>query len=218
MSTLAKVALSMTGHLKPNRARERAIGMERALPPPRIGGGLGLGQALAARCSRREFSTAPLPEQELSNVLWAAFGINRRAEKGRTAPTALGAQEIDVYAAMPGGLYIYEPVSHSLRLVSAVDARNVTGFQDFVDAAPLDLIYVADHSHMAASHAQDRLAYSAVAAGAIAQNVYLYCAAAGLAAVVRAWFDRAALAGALGLGEREHVIVAQTVGYPAPTP
>jgi nitroreductase len=129
----------------------------------------------------------------------------------------MGAQEIDVYCAMAGGLYIYDPRAHSLSLVSAVDARRVTGHQDFVDDAPLDLVYVADQTHMAAVPNSQREAYSAVAAGAIAQNVYLYCASAGLATVVRGWFDRHALTTALGLGEHERVVIAQTVGYPAPT-
>lgn len=147
-------------------------------------------------------------------MLWAAFGISRAEGNGRTAPSARDAQEIDIYAAVPGGLYIYDPFAHSLTLVAAVDARNVTGYQDFVDEAPLDLVYVADHWHMSASPSEERYAYSAVAAGAIAQNVYLYCASAGLATVVRGWFDRKALSAALRLSEHEHVVVAQTVGYP----
>jgi SagB-type dehydrogenase family enzyme len=171
-------------------------------------------QALARRRSSREFSPTALPPQVLSSLLWAAFGINRPENNGRTAPTARDAQEIDIYAALPGGLYSYDPFSHSLSLVAAVDARNVTGYQDFVEEAPLDLIYVADHAHMDAMSSDERYAYSAVAAGAIMQNVYLYCASTGLATVVRAWFDRTTLSKALRLTEHERVIVAQTVGYP----
>lgn len=214
MTTLTKVALSFIGQLKPDRVKTRAIAQSVLLPRPHTQGGLPLMQALAKRRSVREFSPGPLPQQMLSDLLWAAFGINRAEGNGRTAPSARDAQEIDIYAALPGGLYIYDPFAHSLTLVAAVDARNVTGYQDFVDAAPLDLVYVADHGHMSASPSEERYAYSAVAAGAIAQNVYLYCASAGLATVVRAWFDRAALSKALRLSEHEHVIVAQTVAYP----
>ncbi len=143
-----------------------------------------------------------------------AFGVNRAEKNGRTAPSARDAQEVDIYAALPGGAYIYDPFAHSLSLVAAIDARNVTGYQDFVEQAALDLVYVADHAHTGGERSEERLIYSAITAGAIAQNVYLYCASAGLATVVRAWFDRSALAKALHLSEHERIIVAQTVGYP----
>jgi hypothetical protein len=214
MSTLTKIALSFIGRHKPDRVKARAIADSIALPRPDTHGGIPLMQALAMRCSQREFSSGALPQEMLSNLLWAAFGINRPKSNGRTAPSARDAQEIDVYAALPGGLYVYDPFAHSLSLVAAVDARNVTGYQDFVDEAPLDLVYVADHAHMSEMSSAERQAYSAVAAGAIAQNVYLYCASAGLATVVRGWLDRAALSRALRLTEHERIIVAQTVGYP----
>jgi nitroreductase len=213
MSTLAKVALSFIGQLKPDRVKARAIEPSIALPHPDRKGGLALMQALAKRHSSREFSPAPLPRTVISSLLWAAFGINRPHANGRTAPTARDAQEIDIYVALPGGLYIYDPFAHGLALVAAVDARRVTGYQDFGDEAPLDLVYVADHAHVATKSEQSRC-YSAVAAGAIVQNVYLYCASAGLATVVRAWLDRKALGAALRLTEHESIIVAQTVGYP----
>ena len=215
MSTLTKVALGFVGHLKPDRVKARAVAPKMVLPAPQTRGGMPLMEAIAKRRSRREFSEAPLSPQVLSDLFWAAFGINRPDSGGRTAPSALDAQEIDVYAALPGGLYIYEPAGHSLSLVAPVDARRVTGYQDFVDKAPLDLVYVADHAHMAGVPAERRLAYSSASAGAIAQNVYLYCTSAGLAAVVRGWFDHAGLKFALRLSEHEHVIMTQTVGYPA---
>lgn len=214
MSTLTKFALSFIGQLKPDRVKARAITPSVALPRPRMQGGMALMDALKRRRSLREFSSAELPRQVLSDLLWAAFGINRAETNGRTAASARDAQEIDIYAAMPGGLYIYDPFAHSLSLVAAIDARNVTGYQDFVDEAALDLVYVADHAHTVGEPSAERLTYSAVTAGAIAQNVYLYCASAGLATVVRGWFDREALGKALRLSEHERIIVAQTVGYP----
>jgi SagB-type dehydrogenase family enzyme len=214
MSTLSKVALSFIGQLKPDRVKARAIAESIPLPRPNMLGGIPLMEALAKRRSSREFLRDPLPQRVLSDLLWAAFGVNRAEGNGRTAPTARDAQEIDIYAALPGGLYIYDPFAHKLSLVAAVDARRVTGYQDFVDEAPLDLVYVADHWHLSAAPAEERFAHSAVAVGAIAQNVYLYCASAGLATVVRGWLDRAALSKALRLSEHEHIVVAQTVGYP----
>lgn len=215
MATLTKIALSFIGGLKADRVKGRGGEPVIALPPPQFAGGMPLMAALAARRSQREFARDPLPPQVLSDVLWSAFGINRAAGRGRTAPSAIGAQEIDVYAALAGGLYIYDPDAHRLARVAQVDARRVTGYQDFVDEAPLDLVYVADQAHLKNIPGEQRDAYSAACAGAIAQNVYLYCASAGLATVVRGWLDRRALAAALGLGRDEHVVLAQTVGYPA---
>ena len=120
-----------------------------------------------------------------------------------------------LYVALPEGLYRYEPESHTLLQVVASDVRRVTGYQDFVDTAPLDLVYVADHGQMKLVPAAQREAYAFAAAGAMAQNVYLYCASAGLATVIRAWFDRAALAQAMGLHNDQQLLLAQTVGRPA---
>jgi SagB-type dehydrogenase family enzyme len=212
MSTLTKVALSFIGELKPDRAKGRAS-EKMTLPPPKKVGGIPLMEAFAKRSSAREFSPRPLPEQLLSDLLWAAFGVNRPANGHRTAPSAMNAQEIDVYVALSGGLYVYQAKTHSLSLVTRVDARRVTGYQDFVDEAPLDLVYVADQAHMKMVSQTDRDIYSAACAGAIAQNVYLYCASVGLITVLRGWLDRAAIAKALGLSEHEHVLLAQTVGY-----
>ena len=215
MATLAKIALSFIGGLKADRVKGRGGKPVIALPPPQVTGGMPLMAALSARRSQREFAPAPLPPQVLSDLLWSAFGVNRAAGHGRTAPSAIGAQEIDVYAALAGGLYIYDPDAHRLARVAQVDARRVTGYQDFVDEAPLDLVYVADQAHLHNLPGEHRDAYSAACAGAIAQNVYLYCASAGLATVVRGWLDRRAVAQALGLSREEHVVLAQTVGYPA---
>jgi nitroreductase len=94
------------------------------------------------------------------------------------------------------------------------DLRRVTGYQDFVDEAPLDLVYVADHRRMKLVPVDRRESYASVAAGAITQNVYLYCASSGLATVIRAWIDRSAIADALGLSHDEQVLLSQTVGFP----
>lgn len=169
-------------------------------------------EALANRRSERRFSANPLDKQQLSNLLWAACGVNRKEEGGRTAPSAMHAQEIDLYVALPEGLYRYEPTTHRLALAMESDVRRVTGYQDFVDNAALDLVFVADHRRMVRIPASKRESYASCAAGAMAQNVYLYCASAGLATVLRAWFDRSALSHAMGLTEDEQVLFAQTVG------
>ena len=125
----------------------------------------------------------------------------------------MNAQEVDLYVALPQGLYRYEPQRHVLLLIKAEDVRRVTGYQDFVDNAPLDLVYVADHGRMKMVSAAQREAYASVAAGAMAQNVYLFCASQGLGTVVRAWFDRNALTKAMGLTNDQQILLTQTVGY-----
>ena len=126
----------------------------------------------------------------------------------------MNAQEVDLYVALPQGLYRYEPKAHALQLVVAQDVRRVTGYQDFVDTAPLDLIFVAEHSRMKIVPAAMRESYASVAAGAMAQNIYLYCASVGLSTVVRAWFDRQALTQAMGLSPDQQLLLTQTVGLP----
>ncbi len=166
------------------------------------------------RPGEHRFDPAPLPDQTLSDLLWACAGVNRPALGGRTAPSAMNAQEVDVYLALPTGLYRYAAPTHTLQLVSATDVRRVTGYQDFVDTAPLDLVFVADFARMKLVPAAQRASFAAVAAGAMAQNVYLFCASAGLVTVIRAWLDRSALEQAMGLGNDQQVLLSQTVGLP----
>ena len=212
MSTLTKLALGAMGQLRPRPAKGDAAPTI-ALPVPDKTGGMPLMEAIAARHSAREFSAKELPPQTLSNMLWAADGINR-ANGGRTAPSAINAQEIDVYVALPSGAYLYDAAANALRLVAGSDLRRVTGYQDFVDDAALDLVYVADHGRMKLVPAASRESYASVAAGAITQNVYLFAAGNGLATVIRAWIDRDAIAKALGLSHDHQVLLSQTVGFP----
>ncbi|KMW48603.1 nitroreductase family protein [Ralstonia insidiosa] len=185
-----------------------------ALPPPHLGGGTVLMTALAKRKSVRAFAQTPLSLQQLSELLWAADGINRPETGGHTAPSAHGLNEVDIYVALPEGVYRYEPEPHRLRLKHAVDARNLTGYQDFVGTAPLDLVYVVNHARADQMPQSQRETFSGVAAGAISQNVSLYCASAGLACVVRGWLNHRLLAEALSLNEDEMPVLAQTVGHP----
>lgn len=212
MNTLTKLALGLLGQLHGQPASGAALG-EMALPPAQTTGGLPLMRALQQRQSQREFRPDALTPQTLSDLLWAAAGINRAEHSGRTAPSAMNAQEVDLYVALPQGLYRYDPQRHVLLLIKAEDVRRVTGYQDFVDNAPLDLVYVADHSRMKLVPAAARESYASVASGAMAQNVYLYCASQGLATVVRAWFDRNALTKAMGLTTDQQILLTQTVGY-----
>ena len=212
LNTLTKLALGAMGRLRPKPAQGDAM-QQIALPAPEKIGGMPLMEAIAARHSAREFSPKQLPLPMLSNLLWAADGINRPGG-GRTAPSAINAQEIDVYVALPSGAYLYDAAAHALRLVAGSDLRRVTGYQDFVDDAALDLVYVADHGRMKLVPAASRESYASVAAGAITENVYLFAAGNGLSTVIRAWIDRDAIANALGLAHDQQVLLSQTVGFP----
>jgi len=212
VTMMSKLVLGMMGQLRPKPAKGGAT-PSISLPPARRHGGLALMDALAKRSSSRDFARDALPLGLLSELLWAAYGVNR-ADGGRTAPSALNAQEVDVFVALPAGAYIYDAAAHALHLVAASDLRRVTGYQDFVDEAPMDLVYVADHRRMGLVPVGRREAYAYAAAGAISQNVYLFAASAGLATVIRAWIDCDAIADALGLPHDQQVLLSQTVGYP----
>jgi SagB-type dehydrogenase family enzyme len=185
-----------------------------ALPAPRTSGGKPLMQALKERRSSREFSGKPLAPEALSDLLWAAFGVNRPETRGRTAPSAHDWEEIDVYVATADGLYVYDSGAHALTEVLSRDVRAATGTQDYVAEAPVNLVYVADLSRMVEATAEDKARYSGPDAGFIAQNVYLFCASEGLATVARGLVDRPALARLMGLTPDQQIILAQSVGYP----
>jgi SagB-type dehydrogenase family enzyme len=171
-------------------------------------------QALRERQSARTFSPKALPDQVLADLLWAAFGINRKDTGKRTAPSARNWQEIDVYVVMEHGAYLYDAKANTLQAVAGGDLRKLTGPQAFVATAPLNLVYAADTARMAGSAPEDQALYSGADVGFICQNVYLYCASEGLATVVRGMVDREALAKALNLPGEKKIILAQTVGYP----
>jgi len=182
------------------------------LPSPQTEIGRPLMQVLKDRRSARSFSPKELPAQVLSNLLWAAFGVNRPESGKRTAPSAMDWQEIDVYVAAADGLYLYDAKANHLIPVVRDDVRSQTGTQPFVKDAPLNLVYVADLSRTRSSSAE-RDMYVAADTGFIAQNVYLFCASEGLATVVRGSIDRPVLAKAMRLRPDQRIILAQTVGY-----
>ncbi|MEX3916305.1 nitroreductase family protein [Paraburkholderia sp. BR10872] len=186
-----------------------------ALPRARSDAGAPLMTALARRKSTRIYADTPIALDTLGELLWAANGVNRPETGGHTAPSAHGFHDIDIYVALAHGVYRYEPALHHLVLKHRADARNMTGYQDFVSKAPLDLVYVLRGSQVLDTPPQQRELFAAIAAGAICQNVSLYCASEGLATVVRGWINHRLLADALRLNEDETPLLAQTVGMPA---
>ena len=197
------------------------------LPKPEKDGGKSVLAALQERRTIREMRDEKLPLQVLSNLLWAAFGVNRetgpRGGLGRTAASASNSQEIDLYVALAEGLYLYEAVPHRLAPVASGDHRAKTSRRRGGGAAraPVGLVFVADLARYARAPFQEpglkdpeiQASYYNVGTGLIAGNVYLFAASQGLAA----WFhncDKAALAEELKLRPEQRVLFAQTVGYP----
>jgi len=179
------------------------------LPAPQKSGGMPLMEALNARQTQRTFSAKPLSEQQLADLLWAAFGINRENGK-RTAPSAHNKQEISIYVALPSGLYLYQAQSNTLEKILDQDIRAQTGKQPFVKTAPVCLIFVSDYDRMQT----EAEFYSATDTGYISQNVYLFCASAGLHTVVLGSVDREALQTVMKLKPTQHVVLTQPVGLP----
>jgi SagB-type dehydrogenase family enzyme len=173
--------------------------------------------ALQARKTTREMTAAPLSPRQVSEVLWCANGVNRQPN-GRTTPSALSVYSVEIYVVLPDGIYLYEPARHELRGIVAGDFRKTMGGQDFTQIAPLNLVFVTDTAKFqqvaaaAKSSPEDQLRWAALEAGSQAQNVYLYCAAEKLAAVIRAGVDTAKFSEAARLRPTQKIIAAQTVG------
>ncbi len=201
LATICFSAISAAQALKPVQ-----------LPPPQTTGGRPLMEVLKDRKSTREFGSGTLSPQTLSNLLWAAFGINR-PDGRRTAPSAMNWQEISIYVATPAGVYVYDAKANVLEPVLAGDFRAATGTQSFVKEAAVNLVYVSDLSKTEGAASSEAEMYTAADVGFIAQNVYLYCASEGLATVVRAGIDKPALAKTLNLLANQRIILAQSVGY-----
>ena len=200
-----------------------------ALIAPQMDGGKSVLAALKERKTTRNIRDEKLSPQMLSNLLWAAWGVNRQkgpsGQIGRTAASASNSQEIDLYVVLPQGTYLYDAVGHSLNPVVAGDLRPKVGAHGqnvTMVKAPVILVFVADIAKYATSKFQEpglrdaeiQKSYYNVATGLIAGNVYLFAASQGLAA----WFhncNKQALAAELKLRTGQRVLYAQTVGLPA---
>jgi len=196
----------------------KLIAQDITLPAPDKTGGKPLMQTLNERQTTRSFTTDNLTLQQLSDLFWAAFGINRTDQGKRTAPSAMNWQEIDMYVTMPQGTYVYNAAAHALKFINNKDLRSETGSQDFVAGAALNIVYVADMGKRGMKEADtikdSDLFMSYSDAAFIAQNIYLYCASANLGCVVRGSVPVNNLASDMGLRPDQRIILAQTVGVP----
>jgi SagB-type dehydrogenase family enzyme len=202
-AALIMVTLVTAGDLKPGK-----------LPEPQLTIGKPLMEVLKARKSSRDFKRDSLPAQTMSNLLWAACGINRPEAGKRTAPTARNKQEIDVYVATAKGVFLYDAKNHSLELILSEDIRAKCGTQEYVKDVPVNLVFVADYTRMTERTEAENQALSWADTGFISQNVYLYCASEGLATVIRALIDRDELAKVMKLRPEQKITLSQSVGLP----
>lgn len=176
-----------------------------SLPEPTKLDGMPLMEALSKRHSHRDFSGQELDNQTLSNLLWAAHGFNRPDK--RTSATSQNRQEMDVYVVFREAVYLYDAKENKLSLKVKGDVRTSLGQPNITEQAAATLVYVANMDK-----ASNREA-GFVDAGSISQNVYLYCASAGLGCVVRASFKRPDLHNALKLTSNQEITIVQPVGY-----
>jgi SagB-type dehydrogenase family enzyme len=185
------------------------------LPTPALKNDKLFMQTVKERKSSREFSEKELSLQDLSNLLWCANGVNRPESGNRTSPSAMNKQDVDIYAVLKEGAYLYEAKKHELIPVVSGDYRKNTGMQPYVGIAPLNLVYVSDISKFDfLKEREDQVMTAAIDAGHCSQNVYLYGAAANLAVVTRTSIDKTKMAEILKLRPQQLVIMAQTIGYP----
>ncbi len=182
------------------------------LPAPQKTGGKPLMEALNNRKSTRDFSEKALTNQQLSNLLWAASGVNR--EDGRmTAPTASNNQQVEIFVALKEGVYLYVPKTNELKKQASGDQRASFGRQPFVAKAPVVLAYVANYEKMGKYGDDAKLKYGCTDVGNVSQNVYLYCASEGMATVVLGMFDPDAVTKAAKLENFRKPVLTQPVGF-----
>jgi SagB-type dehydrogenase family enzyme len=186
------------------------------LVAPDKSGGIPTMKAFAERRSQGEFDSRALSPKDLSTLLWAANGVNRPANNMRTAPSAINAQDVDVYVIMPEGAYLYDAKAHALNLVSKGDYRAaVAGQQAAFKAAPVILVLVSDLAKFGERSGSDQMRLmAAMDVGIVSQNINIACASLGLATRPRASMDQATLKTALKLTDKQMLGLNNPVGYP----
>lgn len=184
-----------------------------SLPLPNTEGGKPLMEALKGRETQRTFTDKKLSEQQLANLLWAAYGINRPESGRRTAPSAVNWQETDIYVSLETGVYLYDAKKNELTTVLSGDYRKDMAKQNFAAKAAVVLVYVADFSKMGVASKEDKDFYSAVDAGYISQNVYLFCSSENMSTVVLGMIDKPKIKDLLKLKDNQKIILSQCVGF-----
>jgi len=191
-------------------------GVDIALQAPNKDRGASVMQSLAKRQSHRECAKKDLTIADLSDLLWAANGINRPEKKMRTAPSALNRQDIDIYVVTSKAAYKYLPEENKLQNIADGDFRSaVAGGQDFVNGFPMSLVLVSDLARFGDDMQDMARFFGAMDAGYVSQNICLFCAGTGLVTVPRASMDNAKLKEILHLSDKQMPMLNNPVGYPS---
>lgn len=173
-------------------------------------------EAFSQRASAIELSTTELKEKDLGDLLWAANGINRAESAKRTAPSALNAQDIDLYVVMKSGAYLYNAEKHNMTKVSEKDLRiQVAGAQTNMANAPVMLVLVSETARFPRGDEKAKERMGALDAGIVSQNISLFCAGTGLWTRARASMDEATLRKELKLNPTQIPLMNHPVSYPA---
>lgn len=184
------------------------------LPPPEKTGGMPLMEALTARASKRDMTAAPLSPQQLSNICYAACGVNREDGR-RTTPTARNVQDLMLFVALKDGLYLYNAKDNTLELRDKRDIREFTGTQKKMHQnSGAVLIYVSDFDRYGSIPEDARAVYAASHTGFASQSVYLYAASAGLSTVICGLVDKPKLAKEMKLSPAQKIQFTQPIGVP----
>jgi len=184
------------------------------LNPPDTDRGLPVMKALTLRASASDWDSTTLDLQDLSDLLWAANGINRPESGKRTAPSALNAQDIDIYVCMKSGIYLYDAKKHLLELIVVDDYRSIVADrQEEVATAPVNCVLVSDVSRFKVEDDSVSLFLAAADAGIVSQNISIFCASVGLATRPRAVMDKQKLREILNLKDSQHLMLNHPVAY-----
>ncbi len=183
------------------------------LNPPDKSRNFSLMNALNLRASVRNWAKKEIDKQDLSDLLWAANGINRTEKSLRTAPSAHNAKDIDLFVFTEEGVYLYNPEKHSLTPIKKGDFRSQIGKQNYVTDAPLSLILVSDIKRFKKADKKLCLNWSALDAGMISQNISLFCASANMGTVPRTFFDEDKIRKVLELSPSQYIMLHHPVGY-----
>jgi SagB-type dehydrogenase family enzyme len=187
---------------------------EITLNPPSADRGYSVMKSLSLRASAADYDTAALKLQDLSDLLWAANGINRPESGKRTAPSAINAQDIDVYAVLKDGVYFYDAKQHTLKFITEGDKRDLAaGSQINTAKAPVILLLVSDISRFTRGSNEGKMVWAAEDAGIVSQNISLFCASVGLSTRPRATMDQQKLKELLKLKNTQHLMLNHPVSY-----
>ncbi|MFZ4572638.1 MAG: SagB/ThcOx family dehydrogenase [Bacteroidales bacterium] len=184
------------------------------LNQPDTNRGLPVMKAFAQRSSQSKFDTTNLKLQDLSDLLWAADGVNRADLGKRTAPSAMNSQDIDIYVVMKACAYLYDAQKHQLNLVTKGDYRlQVAGRQENFAGAPVFCVLVSDITRFKSGSDSAKLQLSALDAGIVSQNIGLFCAGTGFATHPRTTMDVPKLKVALKLKSSQYIMINNLVAY-----